>query len=108
MFVGLEFFGVYIYSCKILFPEILSLLVHLKQQGESNYKCNRCCYFDVFLHLPVRILHICFGVQIKKKKWWLVVALMEESARFLGAQVGQLFSNYIAMAGFLHFFWVPE
>ena len=48
MFVGLEFFGVYIYSCKIIFPYILCLLLHLKQQGESNYKCNQCCYFDFF------------------------------------------------------------
>jgi hypothetical protein len=103
MFVGLEFFGVYIYGCKIFFPEILSLFVHLKKQGESNYKSNRCCcYFDVFLHLPVRILHICWGVQMKKK-WWLAVDLLEESAPFLGAQIGKMFSNYIAMAGFLHF-----
>ena len=72
MFIGLEFFGIYICSCKILFLDILSLLVHLKEQGESNYKCNRCCYFDVFLHLPVRILHICCGMKIKKKNGgWL-------------------------------------
>jgi hypothetical protein len=58
MFVVLEF----------LFPYILCRLVHLKQQGESNYKCNRCCYFDVFLHLLLKILHICFGVQIEKKQ----------------------------------------
>jgi hypothetical protein len=102
MFVGLEFFGVYIYGCKIFFPEILSLFVHLKKQGESNYKSNRCCYFDVFLHLPVRILHICWGVQMKKK---MVAScgFVGGVCTFLGAQIGKMFSNYIAMAGFLHF-----
>jgi hypothetical protein len=63
------------------FQDILSLFVHLKKQRESNYKSNCCCYFDVFLHLPVRILHICWGVQMKKK-WWLDVDLLEESAPF--------------------------
>jgi hypothetical protein len=52
----------------------------------------------------VRILHICFGVKIKEKKtWWVVVSLMEDTARFLGAQVQQLFFNYLAMKGFLQF-----
>jgi hypothetical protein len=44
------------------------------------------------------ILNICFGVKIKEKKtWWVVVALMEDPAHFLGAQIRQLFFNYLAM-----------
>ena len=27
---------------------------------------------------------------------------------FLGAQIGKMFSNYIAMAGFMHFFGYPN
>jgi hypothetical protein len=101
MFVGLEFFGVYIYGCEIFFPEILSLFVHLKKR-DSNYKSNHCCYFDIFLHLPVRILHICWGVQMKKK---MVASygFVGGVCTLLGAQIEKIFSNYIAMVGFLHF-----
>ena len=70
---------------------------------ESNYKFNWYCYFDVFLHLPVGILHIYFCVKIQEKKRWVVVALMEDPVRFLGAQVWQLFFNYLAMTWFLQF-----
>jgi hypothetical protein len=53
----------------------------------------------------VGILHIYFGVQIQEKKRWVVVALMEDPAWFLGAQVRKLFFNYLAMIVFLQFYF---
>jgi len=102
MFVILDFFGFYIYGYKILFLYIMSFFVHLKKQGESNYKSNHCYYFHVYFHLPVRILHICWGVQMKNK---MVVfcGFVGGVCTFFGAQIGKMFSNYIAMAWFLHF-----